>query len=308
MALRRLSSRFIVVPTAGCVRCATVWRSACWQDWREYHTKPVVFVRFRTGRGNGQRRAAEQGFPPRPDQADALRRRRLPAAMAALDHPVERARLRARPRRGLPTIARFWARMSRSASTPIDETNWRVRPDKLIAHDPRRRRPRHARPGRRAVQPVPARARHRAAVPEGRSPGLHGRIPRGRLACHARGDAAGDRRGRRDGHQLLHRRGRGRPPRRGADRRLCRQAEADATTTATRCRTCRIRRSRSCRASRSTAPTALTAASTSAAAARSSARSAPSSTCRGASAASAPPTISSRSCAPTPRSASTASS
>ena len=59
----------------------------------------------------------------------------------------------------------------------FDETNTRIRPDRTCGHDRKRRR-RHGDAGRRAVEPVPARPRHRTAVARARNPCRHRRLPR----------------------------------------------------------------------------------------------------------------------------------
>ena len=62
-----------------------------------------------------------------------------------------------------------------------DETNRRVRPEQIIAHDPQGGRAGADRPGRRAVEPVSARRRSGAAVSRRRPAGVHRRFPRLRL-------------------------------------------------------------------------------------------------------------------------------
>ena len=146
-------------------------------------------------------------------------------------------------------------------------------------------------PGRRAVQSISARDGHRAPAARGGHSGLHRRLPCLGMPFDAEDAAARSRRGARPRGQLLRRRGRGRPDRRGAARRLRRRAEAGLQSPrqypesggravpAARQGTWSPRTSAGCRAS------------ISAAAARSSVRSAPSSMCRAARAAFARPTI-----------------
>ena len=189
-----------------------------------------------------------------------------------------------------------------------DETNRRVRPDRIIRDDPQGRRQGADRPGRRAVEPVSARGRSGAAVPRRRPAGLHRRLPRLRLHRHAAGAAAGHARGAGARHLALRRRSRGGPARRGAARRLERHAQAALQLHGQAAGAARASRRRSCRASTCGGPRARCRASISAAAAPISARSAPSSTCRAARAGSARPTISNGSCARTMRRASSASS
>ena len=107
-----------------------------------------------------------------------------------------------------------------------DETNRRVRPDRIIRMIRRDGGRGADRPGRRAVEPVSARGRSGPAVPRRRPAGLHRRLPRLRLHRHAAGVAARHQSGAGPRHLVLRRRGRGRPARRGAARRLERQAEA----------------------------------------------------------------------------------
>ena len=81
-------------------------------------------------------------------------------------------------------------------------------------------------PGRRADQPVPARRRSRAPVPQGRPAGGDGRLPCRRVPVDAAGRAARDPGGHGHGHLDLRRRGRGRPARHHPARCLERHAEA----------------------------------------------------------------------------------
>ena len=67
----------------------------------------------------------------------------------------------------------------------FDETNTRIRPDRIARADRGRRR-RHGDAGRRAVEPVPARARSSRAAAEARHPGRHRRLPRVRHDLDAR--------------------------------------------------------------------------------------------------------------------------
>ena len=80
----------------------------------------------------------------------------------------------------------------------IDETNTRVRPSAIVEQIEQQRRLRHGGAGRRAVEPVPARAGHRAAAARGRRPGLHRRLPRLGLPGDAAGNAGGYARRRSD--------------------------------------------------------------------------------------------------------------
>ena len=130
------------------------------------------------------------------DQAVALRRRRLPDPVVALGDPVELAGLPLRPGRGRAAGARCSGPTSNFACTPIDETNTRVRPDRIIRMI-RQAGGRALIPGRRADQPVPARGRSRPPVPRRRPAGVHRRLPRLRLPRDAARDAAGDRARRR---------------------------------------------------------------------------------------------------------------
>ena len=197
----------------------------------------------------------------------------------------------------------------------------RRHPDQAVRRDqyagaPRPHRGRHQAqrrqgadlPGRRAVQPVPARRRSRPPVPQGRPAGGDGRLPCRRLPVDAAGRAARDPGGHGHGHLDLRRRGRGRPARQRPARCLERHAEA-ALQLHGRSAGHRGRAdAAACRRRRWPATRAASRASISAAAARSSARSAPSSTCRAARAASAMPTISKRSSARTTSRASRRSS
>ena len=106
----------------------------------------------------------------------------------------------------------------------FDETNTRIRPERIAATDRGRRR-RHGDAGRRAVEPVSARARYRAAAARARHPGRDRRLPRLRRALDARRRRRRSRPRQGDGHLAVRRRGR-RPARRGAARRCGRHAEA----------------------------------------------------------------------------------
>ena len=66
-----------------------------------------------------------------------------------------------------------------------DETNTRIRPERIAAHDQGRRRARPGGAGRRAVQPVSARHGPRPAVARRGHPGGDRRLPRLRLHRHA---------------------------------------------------------------------------------------------------------------------------
>ena len=179
----------------------------------------------------------------------------------------------------------------------FDETNTRIRPRRIAAMIERRRR-RHGDAGRRAVEPVPARARYRrsrcaSAASRSAVGGFH---VSGTLTMLDGVDA--DLRPRQgDGRLAVRRRGR-RPARRGAAR--CRTPGAlkplynfmndlpDIEGTPIPLLAAEAR---------ADARPAARPVSTPAAAARTNARSARSSTCRGASRAAARPTTSSRSCA-----------
>ena len=127
-------------------------------------------LRRRGGPGGGRSHQGETPLPVDSDQAVALPRRRLRDPLVAGADPVEFARRRLRPGARLRAARRCSAPTWRSTSIVIDETNTRVNIPKLL----RRFRGngfRHARARRRAVEPVSARARHRAAVPRGRHPG-----------------------------------------------------------------------------------------------------------------------------------------
>ena len=66
---------------------------------------------------------SRRAVPSRHDQADALRRRRLSDPVAPLGDPVQYAGLPQRRSPRTPRRARCSGRTSKSASTPIDETN-----------------------------------------------------------------------------------------------------------------------------------------------------------------------------------------
>ena len=148
-----------------------------------------------------------------------------------------------------------------------------------------RRRPRADRAGRRAVQPIPARRRSRAAVPRGRAAGLHRRLPCLGLHRDAARDAARHARGAGARHLVLRRRGRGGPARRGAARRLERHAAAALQLHGRPAGARRRAAADPAAASTCAAPPARCRASISGAAAPTNARSARSSTCRAARAA-----------------------
>ena len=94
--------------------------------------------------------------------------------------------------------------------TPIDETNTRVRIDDIIARVPGARREGLRRPGRRAVQPVPPRARHCAAAARRRHSGGAWRLPCLRPALDVRRADAGPAGRTRHGREPVRRRS-GRP-------------------------------------------------------------------------------------------------
>ena len=72
----------------------------------------------------------------------------------------------------------------------FDETNTRIRPERIARQIARGRRPRPGRPGRRAIEPLSARHGYRAPPARGGRAGLHRRFPRLRLPGHAAGSAA----------------------------------------------------------------------------------------------------------------------
>ena len=189
-----------------------------------------------------------------------------------------------------------------------DETNRRVRPDRIIRDISRAGgKPLIALVGVQSNQFPRAVDLARPFLAAGLA-GADRRLPHLRLPRDAAGDAARDAGGAGTRHQLLRRRGRG-----TAGSTTCCATPGPArwrrcTTTWTICRRCRANRRRSCRASMCAARPARCPASISAAAVRISARSAPSSTCRAARAGSARRTIWSRSSARMSRRASSASS
>ena len=178
----------------------------------------------------------------------------------------------------------------------IDETNTRIDVPALLARLRAHGNFGLVGAGRRAVEPISARARHRAAVPRRRHCGRHRRLPCLGLPVDARRPRGRSR--RLPGHGRLHVRRRGRGPvRRGAARRRRRAARAALQLHERPARPWTARRCRSCRSATSRARSGSAPASTPAAAAPTSARSAPSSTCRAASRATARPTTSSIWCA-----------
>ena len=117
--------------------------------------------------------------------------------------PSNSLAVRVRPVRRCRRHAKCWAAMSAIDITVIDETNTRVQINEIIALLRR-----HGGFGMvglvgRAVEPVPARARHRAPAARRRHPGGDRRIPRLRLPCHAAGDAGRPQGGARHGVSLF---------------------------------------------------------------------------------------------------------
>ena len=110
----------------------------------------------------------------------------------------------------------------------IDETNTRVKIPELIGASRAQRQFRHGRAGRRAVEPVSARPRHRAAVARRRRAGGDGRIPRVGLPLDARRASRRARRLPGAGHRHVRRRSGG-PVRRGAAR--CRGRHGSSRST-----------------------------------------------------------------------------
>ena len=95
---------------------------------------------------------------PRPGQTVPLRRRRLRHPVAPLGDSLQLPRRAVRPGARLRGAARPWRR--RGVRHPsYDETNTRIRPERLARLMNRKRRTRDGHAGRRAVQPVPARPR-----------------------------------------------------------------------------------------------------------------------------------------------------
>ena len=90
-----------------------------------------------------------------------------------------------------------------------DETNRRVRPDKIIDLIAPRGRSLPDRARRRAVEPVSARGRSGQAVSRRRAAGLHRRLPHFRLHFDATGIAGRHQSGPGDGRVVLRRRSRG---------------------------------------------------------------------------------------------------
>ena len=256
-------------------------------------------------------RLAERRAPQiqdRADQAVALRRRRLCHPMVALDHPLQQPRQRLRPAEGMRRSAARSAPMSISRSRPMTSATPSSTSKRTVARHSRSRR-RLCRAGRRAVQPVSARARSRArssAKPD--VPvvigGFHVSGCISMLPELTAGIAGGARRSASCSM----------PARaKAAWRTSCATwtsgtAQADLQLSERHARHGRRRRCRSCRARSSPASPGIMRASMPGAAARSSAASAPSSMCRAASRATAPPTTSKASCAPMPSRTSPASS
>ena len=246
-------------------------------------------------------------IPDRPDQAVALRRRRLRHPVVALDDPVEQPRQRLRP-----------ARRMRRRQGARPRRRHRDRRLRRVQHRHRRQAHRSARSARPAAgssawsacsrTSFRARSISRRAVPRRRDSGGDRRLPRQRLhldaarACRptcrrrsisASRSIAGEAEGRMA--ELL------RDIDSGAAKPIYNYLDDMPEMAAATFPILPRRRGDARRR-------ANTRASMPAAAARSSAASAPSSTCRAASRAIAPPTTSRRSSAPTPRRASPASS
>ena len=141
------------------------------------------------------------------DQAVALRRRRLRHSVGARGHSVEHACGALQPRAGFGRAGGARTRHGdRHHGHRRDQQPGQNPAAAVTVPPPRRvRSPRHR---RRAVEPVPARARHRAPVPRRRRAGDDRRFSRLRLPRHAAG-AAGRPQGRaRHGRQPVRRRAR----------------------------------------------------------------------------------------------------
>ena len=173
-----------------------------------------------------------------------------------------------------------------------DETNIRIRPDKIIARYSRQRRAGADRLCRRPVEPVSARRRSCAALHRRRPAGGDRRLSRFGLPRDAAGTARRDRAAAGARCLDFRRRGRGIAARRGVARCLCGRAEAPLQLHEGSAVDRGPAAAVPVRRHGAGAPRAGDRASISAAAARSNARSAPSSMCRAARAASARPTIS----------------
>ena len=89
-----------------------------------------------------------------------------------------------------------------------DETNRRVRPDRIVKGITKSGGRALIALGRRSIQSVPPRRRSGRAVSGGRPAGLHRRLPRLRLHRHAAGNAADIREAQARGHIVVCRRGR----------------------------------------------------------------------------------------------------
>ena len=122
-----------------------------------------------------------------PRQADPLRRRRLSDPMVPLGAAVQHAGLHEQPGRGRRQREVLGTGTSRSNSTPMTRPTaaWCRAASFVISSGGR---PRAGWPRRRAIEPVSARRRSRAAVSRRGPAGLHRRLPR--LGLHR--DAAGN--------------------------------------------------------------------------------------------------------------------
>ena len=155
--------------------------------------------------------------------------------MGSIGHPLQHACLPERPGRGRATPQVLGPDVEIRLHT-YDETNRRMRPDRIIRMISQARRQGADRPRRRAVQSVSARGRSCRPVPRGGPAGLHRRLPCLRLHRHAAGDAAGDARCAGARHLVLCRRSRGRPARPGCCAMPGRASSRRFTITWTSCR------------------------------------------------------------------------